>query len=83
MRRLILLIAVALAVPAQAAELETIVVHGSRLGTSTQQPTILTESEIEARRAYHAGDIMRALPGQALSQPGNPAGQTQAPVPAA
>ncbi|MCY3818057.1 MAG: TonB-dependent receptor [Gammaproteobacteria bacterium] len=81
MKKLILLAAVALASwPAQAAELETIVVHASRLGASTQQPTVLTDSEIEARRAYHAGDILRALPGMALSQAGNRGGLTQARV---
>ena len=77
-RRLILLIAVCAAWPAHAAELETIVVYASRLGATTQQPTILTESEIETRRAHHAGDILRALPGMALSQAGNRGGLTQA-----
>ena len=71
-------IAVALLLPAHAAELETIVVYASRLGATTQQPTILTESDIEARRAHHAGDILRAAPGVALSQLGNRGGLTQA-----
>ena len=78
-KRLVLLIA-ALQWPAHAAELETIVVHASRLGATTQQPTILTESEIDARHAHHAGDILRAAPGVALSQTGNRGGLTQARV---
>ena len=79
-KRLVLLLAVALPWPAHAAELETIVVYASRLGATTQQPTILTESEIDARHAHHAGDILRAAPGIALSQAGNRGGLTQARV---
>ena len=75
-----LLIAVALVWPVQAAELETIVVYASRLGASTQQPAILTESEIDARHGHHAGDVLRGLPGFALSQAGNRGGLTQARV---
>ncbi len=80
MKKLVLLIAVALPWPALAAELETIVVYASRLGATTQQPTILTESEIDARRAHHAGEILRAAPGVALSLAGNRGGLTQARV---
>ena len=79
-KRLLLLIAAAFQGPAHAAELETIVVYASRLGATTQQPTILSESEIEARHAHHAGDILRAAPGVALSQAGNRGGLTQARV---
>ena len=77
MRKLLLLIAVVLLWPAHAAELETIVVYASRLGTSTQQPTILTDSEIDARHGHHAGDILRAAPGIALSPAGNRGSLTQ------
>ena len=76
----VLLIAVALLWPAQAAELETIVVYASRLGASTQQPTILTGSEIDARHAHHAGDALLALSGVAISRAGNRGGLTQARV---
>ena len=79
-KRLLLLIAAAFQGPAHAAELETIVVYASRLGATTQQPTILSESEIEARHAHHAGDILRAASGVALSQAGNRGGLTQARV---
>lgn len=75
-----LLVAAALLWPAQAAELETIVVYASRLGESTQQPTILTASDIEARHAQHAGDVLLALPGVAISRAGNRGGLTQARV---
>ena len=74
------LVAAALLWPAQAAELETIVVYASRLGESTKQPTILTESDIEARHAHHAGDVLLALPGVAISRAGNRGGLTQARV---
>ena len=80
MKRLVFLMAVALPWPAQAAELETIVVYASRLGTSTQQPATLTDSGIDGRHAHHAADILRALPGMALSQYGNRGGLTQARV---
>ncbi len=80
MKKSVLLIAAALLWPAQAAELETIVVYASRLGTSTQQPTILTGSEIDARHAHHAGDALLALSGVAISRAGNRGGLTQARV---
>ena len=76
----VLLIAVALLWPARAAELETIVVYASRLGASTQQPTILTGAEIDARHAHHAGDALLGLPGVAISRAGNRGGLTQARV---
>lgn len=79
-KRLLLLIAAAFQGPPHAAELETIVVYASRLGATTQQPTILTDAEIDARHAHHAGDILRAAPGVAFSQAGNRGGLTQARV---
>ena len=79
-KRPVLSLAVALSWPTQATELETIVVHASRLGATTQQPTVLTASDIDARHAHHAGDILRALPGWALGQAGNRGGLTQARV---
>lgn len=80
MKTPVLLIAAALQWPAQAAELETIVVYASRLGASTQQPTILSGDEIDSRHAHHAGDILRAAPGVALSPAGNRGSLTQARV---
>ena len=61
-----------------AAELEVIVVQASRLGASDRPLTVLTDDDIESRHAHHAADVLRALPGMALSRAGNRGGQTQA-----
>ena len=61
-----------------AAELEVIVVKASRLGAGDRPPTVVTDDDIESRHVHHAGDVLRALPGMALSRAGNRGGQTQA-----
>ena len=80
MRCLPALCAAAVCLSAAGAELETVVVHASRLGGADQNAVVLTEEDLEAQRAGRAEDALRGLPGLALARSGNVGGLTQARV---
>ncbi len=78
-RRLIGVLAT-VAMPALAAtggELEEIIVSASRIGAVDQQIAILDSRDIE-RASFHGADLLRMLPGLALSASGNRGALTQA-----
>ena len=80
MRYLPALCAAAAYLSAAGAELETVVVHASRLGGADQNAVVLTEEDLDAQRAGRAEDALRGLPGLALARSGNVGGLTQARV---
>ena len=72
-----------LAAPAlRAEEIEKIVVTGNRIGQTTEERlgtsvTIVTASQIEQRQTVYVSDILRDVPGLAISRTGGPGGATQ------
>lgn len=79
MRYLPALCVAAVCLPA-AADLETVVVHASRLGSADQNAVVLTEQDLQAQPTRRADDALRGLPGLALARSGNVGGLAQARV---
>jgi vitamin B12 transporter len=66
----------------RAAEIEKIVVTGNRIGQTTEERlgtsvTIVNASQIEQRQTVYVSDILRDVPGLAISRTGGPGGATQ------
>ena len=61
----------------EAAELEVVVVHGSRLGATDQQALVLGAADLEAQRGRRAEDALRGLPGLAVARAGGVGSQAQ------
>ncbi len=80
MRCLPALCVAAACLPAVGTELETVVVHASRLGSADQHAVTLDERDLEAQPTRRADDALRGLPGLALARSGNVGGLTQARV---
>lgn len=80
MRYLPVLCAAAVCLSTAGAELETIVVHASRLGGADQNAVALTEQDLRAQPTLRADDALRGLPGLALARSGSVGGLAQARV---
>jgi vitamin B12 transporter len=66
----------------RAEEIEKIVVTGNRIGQTTEERlgtsvTIVNASQIEQRQTVYVSDILRDVPGLAISRTGGPGGATQ------
>lgn len=78
-----IMLSASLATPAFAAgEIEKIVVTGNRIGQTTEDRlgtsvTVVTSEQIAQRQTVYVGDILRDVPGLAISRTGGPGGATQ------
>ena len=61
----------------EAAELEVLVVHSSRLGATDQNALVLDATELDAERGRRAEDALRGLPGLAVARAGGVGSQAQ------
>lgn len=66
--------------PEPAQELEQVSVTASRIGPVDQRVVTLDEDDIRAAAVHHGADLLRMLPGLALSPSGNRGSLTQARV---
>jgi len=78
-----IILSATLATPGLGADtIEKIVVTGNRIGQTTEDRlgttvTIISEGQLEQRQTVYVSDILRDVPGLAISRTGGPGGATQ------